>query len=113
VHEFGLCEAVLEAVERRAAGRPVARVKVRVGALQRVSAESFDQAFAFVSEGSVAHGAAIDLVTVPVVMACRSCGYRTESDDALAVCSSCGGTDLDLVGGDELTLESIELAVPA
>ena len=36
LHELGLCEGVLQAVERRAAGRRVTRVRVRVGAQHRV-----------------------------------------------------------------------------
>jgi hydrogenase nickel incorporation protein HypA/HybF len=30
--------------------------------------------------------------------------------DPMAACVQCGGTDLDLSGGDELVLESLELA---
>ena len=66
VHELGLCEGILEAVERRAAGRRVTRVRVRVGAQHRVVSSAFDQSVALVSQGTVADGAAVDLVVVPV-----------------------------------------------
>ncbi|MFN2490886.1 MAG: hydrogenase/urease maturation nickel metallochaperone HypA, partial [Actinomycetota bacterium] len=58
MHEIGLCEAIMEAVERRAAGRRVNRVKVRVGARHRVAEPSFNQAFSLVSGGTVAEDAA-------------------------------------------------------
>jgi hydrogenase nickel incorporation protein HypA/HybF len=109
VHELGLGEAILDAVERRAAGRRVTRVRVRVGVLHRVVEPALDQAFSLVSAGTVAAGAAVDLVVVPVRASCPACGHRAESDDAMAVCAACGGTDLDLEGGDDLILESIEL----
>jgi hydrogenase nickel incorporation protein HypA/HybF len=110
VHEIGLCEGVLDAVERRAAGRRVRSVTVRAGALHRVVPESMETAFALVAAGTVADGAQVRLVLVPVQVRCRSCGLETEAADPLAVCSRCGGTDLDLSGGDELVLESLELA---
>ncbi|HET9289505.1 MAG TPA: hydrogenase/urease maturation nickel metallochaperone HypA, partial [Actinomycetes bacterium] len=52
MHELGLCEGILEAVERRAAGRRVNRVRVRVGAQHRVVESAFDQSFALVSQGT-------------------------------------------------------------
>jgi hydrogenase nickel incorporation protein HypA/HybF len=109
VHELGMCEAILDAVERRAAGRRVARVKVRVGALHRVVEPALDQAFALVSAGTVAAGAAVDLVVVPARARCAACGHEAETGDPLAACAACGG-EVDLAGGDELVLESIQLA---
>jgi hydrogenase maturation protease len=80
VHEIGLCEGILDAVERRAAGRRVLGVRVRAGADLRVVEPALDQAFALVAAGSIADGARVDLVSV---------------------------------AGDELTLESIEVAKEA
>ena len=91
MHELGLCEGILEAVERRAAGRRVTRVRVRVGALHRVVDPAFEQSFALVAQGTVADGAAVDLVVVPVRVTCRDCGHEAEATDALAACSACGG----------------------
>lgn len=110
MHEVGLAEAVLEAVERRAAGRRVSRARVRAGALLRVVEPSMDQAFRLVSEGSVAEGAAIEVIVTPARITCRTCGHRGDTDDPLAVCAMCGGDDVDVTGGDELVLESIEIA---
>ena len=109
MHELGLCEGILEAVERRAAGRRVTRVRVRVGAQHRVVSSAFDQSFALVAQGTVADGAAVDLVTVPVLVACQDCGHQGEATDALAACPACGGLDLETSGGDELILEAIHL----
>jgi hydrogenase nickel incorporation protein HypA/HybF len=110
VHEIGLAEAILEAVEKRADGRPVSRAKVRAGALLRVVEPAMDQAFQLVTEGTIAEGAAIELVVTPARMNCRSCGHEATTHDPLAVCPACGGGDVDMTGGDELMLESIEIA---
>jgi hydrogenase nickel incorporation protein HypA/HybF len=109
VHELGLCEGILQAVERRAAGRRVSRVRIRVGAQHRVVESALEQAFALVSQGTVADGAAVDLVVVPVRVRCLDCGHAGESTDALAACPACGALDLETEGGDELILEAIHL----
>lgn len=110
MHELGLCESVLTAVEKRAAGRRVTALRVKIGVLHRVPRESFDSAFAVMSTGSVAQGAAVDFVVQPVRVLCRSCGLDAGVDDLLASCPACGAGDLDSDGGDEVLLESVALA---
>lgn len=109
MHEVGLCEGVVAAVCRRAGDRPVARVRVRAGALLRVVEPALQQAFTLLAQGTSAEQATVELVTVPAELHCRACGHRAETPDPLAVCPACGGADVVLAGGDELTLESITL----
>lgn len=109
MHEIGLCEPIVDAVTRQAAGRPVTGVRVRVGARHAVVQDAFEQAFAMVADGTVAEGAAVELSVTPAVAACHSCGQRTETDDPLAACAGCGALGLEMTGGDELAVESIEL----
>ena len=69
--------------------------------------ESMAQAFSFVAAGTEANGAAVEVVTVPATVHCRDCGIDSESDDLLAVCPHCRGSNVDISGGDELVLESV------
>lgn len=107
MHEFGLCEGMVAAVESRAQGRPVARVGVRVGARHHVVDAAFQQAFEMVAAGSAADGADLEITVVPVAGRCGDCGRSTESTDPLPVCTDCGGALTELVGGDDLVLEWI------
>lgn len=109
MHEIGLCEPIVDAALRHAAGRRVTSVRVRVGARHAVVPDAFEQAFAIVADGTVADGAGVDLVVTPAVAVCHSCGGRTESADPLAACAGCGAVGLEMSGGDELVLESVEL----
>ena len=108
MHEYGLCEGIVDAVQHRAAGRPVARVRVRVGVLHQVVTEAFQQAFTYAASGTEAENAAVDLVVIPIQAVCRMCEANVESTDVIVMCPTCGGVDLDLTAGDELILESIE-----
>lgn len=107
MHELGLCQAIVGAVERRAGDRPVAHVRVRVGRLHHVHPEAFEQSFTMAAQGTVAAAATADLVLLPVRWACRSCGSAAEGEEMPPTCRSCGSTDLELRGGNELLLESI------
>lgn len=114
MHEFGLCEGMLEAVRKRASGRQVAGIRVRFGVRHAVDAESLAQAFQVVAAGTEAADATVDLVTVPARLACRDCGFGAGTADLLARCPNCGGDNVELTGGDEMVLESVSYApVPA
>jgi hydrogenase nickel incorporation protein HypA/HybF len=112
VHEFGLCEGVLEAVQTRAAGRPVAGIRVRCGVRHAVDPDAMAQAFGLVATGTEADGAAVEVVTVPATVTCGDCGIASETADQLAVCPRCGGANVEITGGDELVLESLSYASP-
>jgi hydrogenase nickel incorporation protein HypA/HybF len=117
MHEIGVCEGLVDAVEKRAGGRPVACVRFRAGALHRIDSAALVQAFELISAGTVAEGAELELVTVPVTARCRSCEAVTTAEDDMSGsmvldCGMCGAISLDLVSGDELVLESIQIAAP-
>ena len=112
MHEFGLCEGVLDAVRRHARGRQVAGIRVRFGVRHAVEGESLSQAFAMLAEGTEAAGATVELITVPAAIACPDCGFAGETTDVLAVCPRCGSAEATVSGGDEIVLESIRYAVP-
>jgi hydrogenase nickel incorporation protein HypA/HybF len=110
MHEFGLCEGVLDAVRQRADGRQVAGIRVRFGVRHAVDSESLAQAFSMVAEGTEAAGATVELVTVPATITCADCGFSGETSDLLATCPQCAGAEVKVSGGDEMTLESIRYA---
>src|ERR1700722_16088295 len=108
MHELGLCTSIVDAIEHRAGTRPVTRVRVRVGRLHHVHPDAFDQSFAIAAMGTVAEEAAAELVLLPVRARCLACHAAWDGDDIPVVCAACGSVDVELVGGDELILESIE-----
>ena len=108
MHEMGYCQGVLEAVERRAAGRPVARVAVRIGAVHRVAADAFQQSFSMAADGGPAADAVTEVVVVPVRGHCMDCRNDFESADPAPACPSCGALDVAVEGGDEVVLEWLE-----
>jgi hydrogenase nickel incorporation protein HypA/HybF len=110
MHELGLCTSIVGAIERRAGARPVRRVRVRVGRLNHVHPDAFDQSFTLAAMGTVAEAARADLVLLPVRARCSTCEGNLEGDDMPMLCPVCGGSDMQLTVGDELVLESIEYA---
>ena len=108
MHELSYCEGVLEAVERRAAGRPVAAIGVRIGAVHRVVADAFQQSFQIAAMDGPAARAVTTVVVVPVRGHCMDCRSDFESSEPAPACPACGALEVAVEGGDEVVLEWLE-----
>ncbi|HEY8479651.1 MAG TPA: hydrogenase maturation nickel metallochaperone HypA [Spirillospora sp.] len=113
MHELGLCEGIVEAALRRADGRRVRSMRVRVGG-HPVDPEVIEQGVRVAALGTVAEDAALDLVMEPLSVLCGRCGARTPVNCAmtLAACPECGSVDVDGTGDDDVVLESITVDAP-
>ena len=109
MHELSIASAVVEIVERHAAGRRVTRVDLRVGHLRQVVPPALEFAFELVAEGTVADGAELVMEEVPATVSCSRCGSAGVLAEFPAVCASCGSLDVEVTGGDELLVDALEL----
>lgn len=112
MHEMGYCAGILEAVERRAAGRPVRRIGVRIGTLHRVVPEVFEQSFQLLAAGGVADGAGAEVQVTPVRAACASCGHEFDAAEPAPACPECASLQVRASGGDEVVLAWLEYRGP-
>ncbi len=112
MHELSLAEQmlgpILAVAEEHNAVRVIG-VTVEAGALQQVVPESLRTAFEVVSEGTLAEGATLTVVTAPVVALCRRCGLEFAVEEFVFVCPECGVADVETVRGRDLTILSLEL----
>ncbi|MGB8652435.1 MAG: hydrogenase maturation nickel metallochaperone HypA [Mycobacteriales bacterium] len=108
MHELSYAEAALEAVERRAHGRRVARVGVRIGCVHRVVAAAFAHSFALAAVGGVAEQALTELTVVPAQGHCWDCSEDFTTSDPGSACPRCGSLEVVVTGGDEVVLEWLE-----
>lgn len=111
MHEMGLCDAIVAATLRRAGGRRVTSVRVRIGG-HPVDPDVIGLGFRLAAAGTLAADAGLELVVEPLVVRCHGCGGESPAQDALALvaCARCGGVDVEVMGGDQAVLESITLS---
>jgi hydrogenase nickel incorporation protein HypA/HybF len=109
VHELSIASAVVEIASRHAAGRRVTRVELKVGHLRQVVPDSLCFAFELVSEGTELEGAELVIEAVPARGRCRRCAAETASGGFPLSCGECGSWELDIVAGEELHVQALEL----
>jgi hydrogenase nickel incorporation protein HypA/HybF len=109
MHELAIADAIVALVDRHAAGRRVAKVEVKVGHLRQVVPSALEFAFELVARGTPAEGAELEIEAVPARITCRSCGAESPAAEFPFVCPSCDGMDVDVLSGDELLVEALEV----
>lgn len=109
MHELSIAEAVAQIACSHARGRRVAAVELKVGHLRQVVPSSLAFAFQLVTEGTVAEGAELRMEVVEAAGRCRHCGCESALHEFPLRCRACGGWDLELLRGEELLVDSLEL----
>ena len=109
MHEMALAEGILAVVLDAAGNERVRRIQIDAGRLQAIVPESLQFSFQLLAEGSSASEANLELKEIPLRMSCKNCGDEREYDFPPPFCSRCTGTEFNLVSGDELKVNSLEL----
>lgn len=112
MHEMALCEGIRGVIEDQAKAHgfaAVRRVRLEIGRFAGVEKRALSFCFDVVMRGSVAEGAALEMVDLPGRALCYDCGQEVEIDDRLAPCPLCGGGRLMPVAGDEMRIKDMEV----
>lgn len=113
MHELSIAQSILDIVRQHAGEQRAAAVRavsVRVGPLSGVVPDSLSFCFGALVEGTAFGQAALAVESVPIRCRCRQCDACTDVYELTLCCPACGGTQVELTGGDELLVHQIELA---
>lgn len=111
MHEMSLCEGIREVIEAQAAAHgaaKIAKVRLEIGRFASVEKQALAFAFDVVMRGSVAEGAALEMIDLPGRAICFDCAQEVEIDDRLNPCPTCGGGKLLPTGGQEMRIKDLE-----
>jgi|SRR5581483_3458833 len=109
MHELSIATAVVETALRHAEGRRVSAVTVRTGALRQVVPDSLRFYFEIVARDSACEGARLDIEEVPARLLCAACDLEWQPSFPSFRCERCGSGGVEVVAGQELEVEYIEV----
>ena len=106
-----LLDVVAEEARQRGAIR-VARISCRIGCLRQVDDSLLHEAFEIAKRDSLVSDAVLDTTYVGMQLTCHDCAHSVRLDGWSLECPACESPNVELSGGDELELTSLELEVP-
>jgi len=111
VHELSVCGSIAEIAVRRAAGREVRVIHLRIGQLRQIVPDTLAYCWELVSADTALDGSRLEVESIPARIRCRGCGRTTELGDlAPFACGGCTGIDVEVTAGEEFLLTALDLA---
>ena len=112
MHELSLCEGILQILEEQSRTQcfiRVHRVCLEIGALASVEPEALHFNFDVVTQGTLAEGSRLEIVTVPAQAWCLPCGEKVSIRQYFDACPQCGSHQLQVIEGEELRIQQLEV----
>ena len=97
--------------ERRADGRAVSAIHVRVGQLRQIVPDTLVYCWDLVTCDTTLAGSRLELEIIPARIRCRACGRTAELGDLpVFACGGCRGLDTEVIAGEEFLITALDLA---
>ncbi len=109
MHELSIAQAIVDVATRHAGEARVERVQVTIGRLRQVVPSALAFSFELCAHGTSVQGAELEIEHVAIGAVCRSCETESELAAFPLACPACGSLAVDVVRGEELQVESLEL----
>jgi hydrogenase nickel incorporation protein HypA/HybF len=108
MHELGITQEIVALVSERTQGARVRRVVLEVGKLTAVLPDAVRFCFDLCCQGTGLEGAELEIREIPGRARCRACAAEVVLERPFGQCV-CGGTDLEWLSGEELTIKEVEV----
>ncbi|HEX9066417.1 MAG TPA: hydrogenase maturation nickel metallochaperone HypA [Streptosporangiaceae bacterium] len=109
MHELAITENIVATVTQRVPGARVTGVRLEIGQLSGVVADSVRFCFDLVTEGTALEGAGLEIAEPPGRCRCRDCGVEFAPDWPILLCG-CGSADVQVIAGQDLVITAVEVA---
>lgn len=106
MHELAITESLVDAVIARLPDKRITCVRLEIGALSGVVADSVRFCFDIVTEGTSLEGARLEITQPPAVCHCPICDGDFEPDAPFAICR-CGSAEVTVLAGQDLKITSV------
>lgn len=87
----------------------VLEIKLKIGKLNQIVPEAFNFAIEVITKGTKAEGVKIIYKEIPITIKCNQCHIQNEVKDFYFICEKCGSSDVEIISGNELMFESMEV----
>ena len=112
MHELSITQSMFELVIEQAKkekASKVTSVNLVIGEITGVVSESVQFYFDLLSKDSIAENTQLNIKMVPCVVHCRKCNRNSNLDKSEYICPYCKRHELEIISGEELFVESIEV----
>lgn len=109
MHELSLTQNLLDVALKYAESKKILSVNLVIGQFSDEREESIQFYWDELAKDTLAQGACLHFERVDAEMKCFECGMVFHPDDETSLCPSCQSHRLQLISGDDVRLNSIDV----
>ncbi len=112
MHELAITQSMLDLVleeAKKVGAERVQRINLVIGEMSGIVGQSVEFYFGFLSQDTIACGATLSFENTRTQARCRECGEVFALKELDWSCPSCHNSSLEVIAGNELYVESIEV----
>ena len=109
MHEFSLTQNLLERALKNSDSKQIVRVNLLIGPFSEEREEAIRFYWRDLAKGSFGEGAELHFEHLPVEIKCLDCTGMFYLDEETPLCTFCYSEKLQLLSGEGVRLESIEV----
>ena len=112
MHELGIAQSIMKTVlaeADKAQARKVLKVSLKIGELAGVMPDSLTFCFELLAKSTIAENATLTIEKVPVSAYCNHCDKTFSIEHNHYCCQVCGNNRIELVSGQELQIDHLEI----
>lgn len=112
MHELGITKRILDIALKTAAEQGASRIKsirLRIGEWTSIDPDCIQFYFDAIAAETAAEKATLVVERVPLAAKCSTCGSPFVPANLTFRCPGCGGSDVEIVSGREMYVESVEV----
>jgi len=112
MHELAITQSMFDIVLKQAEqvnAKKVTKINLVIGEMTGVVSDCIQFYMDFLSKGTLAEGVVVSVNSVPATAKCLSCSKTFTVKEMEWTCPHCGEVSMEVTGGKELFVESIEV----
>jgi hydrogenase nickel incorporation protein HypA/HybF len=116
MHELSVTESILNIVIKHAQenkAEKVLTIGLKIGEMSELVGECIQHYFDYLSKGTIAEGAVLEIERAPIIFACTDCKNTFQvslSETKDFTCPECHGAKVTLVSGREFYIKDITIS---
>ena len=112
MHELGITQSIVNIVldkAKEAQASKIVQINLVAGKLAGFVPECIQFYFDILSKDTIAQEASLIFTPAPAQLRCRNCSIAFHPQDTLWSCPKCDSQSVEIIGGRELYVESMEV----
>ena len=109
MHEYTIVQSMLDLCEKHAKGRKIDKVAVKIGRMSGIEPHFLKESFDVFKEETVCESATMEIDIIDIAIVCKDCGKEAVIDSFNFFCPHCKGGNTEVLTGQEMHIDYIEL----